>query len=99
MISAASPRFAVGDTVRARDLHVTGHTRLPRYARGRHGIVDSLHGGWIYPDTHAHGQGAQPCHLYTVRFAARELWGEEAAPHDEVFLDLFEPYLEADRDA
>lgn len=94
-----APRFAVGEKVRALDLHADGHTRLPRYARGRHGVVDSLHGGWVYPDTHAHGQGAQPQHLYTVRFAARELWGEQAAPNHEVFLDLFEPYLETDRDA
>ncbi len=94
-----TPRFAVGDPIRTRDLHRRGHTRLPRYARARRGVVESLHGGWIYPDSHAHGQGAQPQHLYTVRFSARELWGDEAAAGDEVYLDLFEPYLEADTDA
>lgn len=92
---AVAPRFTVGDVVRTRDLHHTGHTRLPAYARRRRGVVNDWHAGWVYPDSHAHGCGADPQHLYTVRFEARELWGEEAAAGDEVFLDLFEPYLEA----
>jgi nitrile hydratase subunit beta len=90
-----APRFAVGDRVRTSAHAVPGHTRLPAYARGRCGTVVALHGGWVYPDTNAHGLGEQPQSLYTVAFDADELWGAAAEPGTCVHLDLFEPYLEA----
>ena len=71
-----------------------GHTRLPRYARGKTGSIVSHHGAHVLPDASAHGKGDMPQHLYTVRFAARELWGERANPRDSVHLDLWESYLE-----
>lgn len=86
--------FAVGERVRARNLHPVGHTRLPRYVRGRVGVIERGHGAHVFPDSHAHGHGEDPRHLYTVRFAARELWGPEASTRDSVSLDLWEPYLE-----
>lgn len=90
----APPRFATGDPVRTRsDVHA-GHTRLPRYARGKSGRIVCCHDGWVYPDTNAHGLGEQPQFLYTVAFSGRELWGEDADSHLRVHLDLFEPYLE-----
>jgi nitrile hydratase len=91
---AAPPKFVVGDKVRARNIHPEGHTRLPRYARGRTGVVERLHGAHVFPDSHAHGKGEDPRPLYTVRFTARELWGKTAEPRDSVSLDLWEPYLE-----
>lgn len=91
---AAPPAFAVGDAVRARVIHPAGHTRLPRYVRGRCGTVIALHGSHVFPDSHAAGLGEDPRPLYTVRFAARELWGADAAEHDTISLDLWEPYLE-----
>jgi nitrile hydratase subunit beta len=90
----APPQFAPGDRVRARNIHPDGHTRLPRYARGRTGVVERLHGAHVFPDSNAHGKGEDPRPLYTVRFTARELWGEAADPRDSVSLDLWEPYLE-----
>jgi len=92
--SAAQPTFAVGDRVRARNLNPVGHTRLPRYARGRVGVITHHHGAHVFPDSHAHGGGEDPHALYTVRFAARELWGSDASPKDTISLDLWEPYLE-----
>ena len=91
---AEGPRFAIGQRVRARSMQPDGHTRLPRYARGKTGIVTRHHGGHVLPDAHAHWQGPAPQHLYTVRFTARELWGEAANPRDRVNLDLWESYLE-----
>ena len=91
---AAQPAFQVGDRVRARNINPTGHTRLPRYARGHVGVVERRHGAHVFPDVHAHGGGEDPRHLYTVRFSARELWGEAAAERDSISLDLWEPYLE-----
>jgi nitrile hydratase len=90
----AQPAFRAGEAVRARNLHPTGHTRLPRYVRGRAGVVERWHGAHVFPDSHAHGAGEDPRHLYTVRFAARELWGPDAMENDSVSLDLWEPYLE-----
>jgi nitrile hydratase len=90
----AVPRFAVGDRVRAKKINPTGHTRLPRYARGNVGVVDRIHGAHVFPDSNAHFHGENPQHLYSVRFAARELWGEEAAAHDSVYIDLWESYLD-----
>jgi len=91
---AAAPRFAVGDKVRALNLNPTGHTRLPRYVRGRTGVIERLHGVHVFPDVSAHGGGEDPHPLYSVRFAARELWGPDAPARDSVRLDLWEPYLE-----
>ncbi len=89
-----APHFAVGDRVRARNVHPTGHTRLPRYARGKRGVIHELRGSHVFPDAHAHDRGEQPQPLYSVRFAARELWGDSAEPSQSVYLDLWEGYLE-----
>jgi nitrile hydratase beta subunit len=92
--TTSAPAFRAGDKVRARNLNPAGHTRLPRYVRGRMGVVERCHGAHVFPDSHAHGGGEDPRPLYTVRFTARELWGPDAAERDSVSLDLWEPYLE-----
>ncbi|MPR11925.1 nitrile hydratase subunit beta [Microvirga tunisiensis] len=87
-------RFAVGDRVRTRNIHPRGHTRLPRYARSRIGVVELVHGAHVFPDTNAHGQGEQPEWLYTVCFSGRELWGQDADATLTVSIDAWESYLE-----
>ncbi|RZT85896.1 nitrile hydratase [Pseudonocardia sediminis] len=89
-----TPAFAVGQAVRARNIHPGGHTRLPRYVRGHRGTVELVHGAHVLPDTNAHGGGENPEWLYTVRFAGTELWGEAADPSVEVSVDAWESYLE-----
>lgn len=86
--------FQVGDRVRARNINPTGHTRLPRYARGKVGEIDRDHGVHPFPDTRAHGLGEKRQHVYSVKFTARELWGDEASPRDSVYIDLWDDYLE-----
>jgi nitrile hydratase beta subunit len=88
-------RFAAGDRVRARNINPTGHTRLPRYVRGREGVVERVAGSFVFPDSNAHLCGEDPQWVYTVRFAARALWGEDADPTVSVSIDCWEPYLEA----
>ncbi|MCY4633419.1 MAG: nitrile hydratase subunit beta [Acidobacteria bacterium] len=89
-------RFGPDDEVRARNLHPRGHTRLPRYTRGRRGIVIRDNGVYALQDTDENGQrlGDFPQHVYTVRFAAQELWGDRASAGDSVYVDLWEGYLE-----
>jgi nitrile hydratase len=87
-------RFQAKAGVRARNIHAVGHTRLPRYARGKRGVIERDFGVFPFPDTEAHGLGKKPQHVYSVRFAARELWGEQASPRDSVYIDLWEDYLE-----
>ncbi len=88
------PRFKPGQQVRARNIHTVGHTRLPRYARGKQGVIHLDHGVYVFPDTNAHFRGENPQHVYSVRFAARELWGDQASERDAVYLDLWDDYLE-----
>ncbi|MEJ3656348.1 nitrile hydratase subunit beta [Actinomycetes bacterium KLBMP 9759] len=86
--------FAVGEAVRTVVRNPVGHTRLPRYARGKAGVVERVHGVHVLPDAHAHGLGEQPEWLYTVRFDGRELWGADAAADLTVTVDAWESYLE-----
>jgi len=87
-------KFKRGERVLTRNIHPHGHTRLPRYARARHGTIACDYGVFIFPDTHAAGEGAKAQHLYSVRFSARELWGAQGSPGDAVYLDLWDDYLD-----
>ena len=89
-----APNFRVGQRVRAKNINPTTHTRLPRYARGRTGVVTRDYGVYAFPDTNAIGQGEKPQHLYSVRFEARELWGAQAKPKDSIYIDMWDDYLE-----
>ena len=91
--ASRAPRGSpLGDRVRTRNLHPHTHTRLPRYARGKVGTVELVHGCHVFPDSNAQRLGEDPQWLYTVRFSARELWGNDDAA--AVSIDAFEPYLE-----
>jgi nitrile hydratase len=90
----APAKFKPGDRVRAKNIHPTTHTRLPRYARGHIGVVERVHGAYVFPDTAAIGKGENPQWLYTVRFDAQELWGSDADPKLKVSIEAFEPYLD-----
>lgn len=90
----ACARYVVGDHVRTRNVHPEGHTRLPRYARGKRGVIDRFHGVETLPDANAHRRGPSPEPLYSVRFDAVELWGASADGRGSVYIDLWESYLE-----
>lgn len=91
----APARFAVGDRVMTKTINPTGHTRLARYLRHHAGEIIAVHGAHVFADTSAHFRGENPQWLYTVKFAAGELWGPDADPRDSVTADLWEPYLDA----
>ncbi len=94
MPTEAPARFKSGDRVRAVNRHPLGHTREPRYVRGRVGVIHEHYGVHIFPDRHAQGS-KEGRHLYSVRFEASELWGaERAVGRSAVYVDLWEDYLE-----
>jgi nitrile hydratase subunit beta len=91
--ATAQARFKVGDAVRMFAGEVPHHTRLPRYVRGRRGVIERVHGAHVFADAHATGRGEQPHWLYTVVFDAHDLW-PDAARGVRVSVDAWEPYME-----
>ena len=89
-----APVFAVGQQVRTRNFNPETHTRLPRYARAKTGLVEAVQGSFVFPDDNAHGKGENPQWVYTVVFDAGEIWGEGADPSLTVSIDAWESYLE-----
>ncbi len=86
--------FQPGDRVRAKNINPLGHTRLPRYVRGRTGVIERIQGSYVFPDTNAHGKGEDPQWVYSVVFTGPELWGKASDPGLTVAVDCWEPYLE-----
>jgi len=87
------PRFNVGDRVRTVNINPIGHTRLPRYARDKRGVVTLDHGVWVFPDANGSGRGRKPQHCYSVSFQAGELWGTDGGPRDAIYIDLWDDHL------
>ena len=75
-------------------MNPSGHTRLPRYIRGRIGKIVEERENFVFPDTIAHNLGETPQPLYSVRFESAELWGNEEHLRDAVYIDLWDSYLE-----
>jgi nitrile hydratase beta subunit len=91
----AVARFHAGERVRARNLNPIGHTREPRYVRGKLGTIMRDHGVFVFNDSLVQGLGPKPQHLYSVRFMARDLWGEGAGARDSVQVNLWDDHLES----
>lgn len=87
-----APAFSVGDKVTTKSHMTARHTRLPQYARNATGTVIAYHGAHVMPDRNVEGTHVGE-HLYTVAFAATDLFGGEADPRDRVTLDLWESYF------
>jgi len=90
----AAPKFRPGARVRVRNLNPKGHTRAPRYIRNKVGTIARDHGVFVFPNTHAHGQGTRPQHVYSVRFEGRDVWGDDAPAGEAIYMDLWDDYLE-----
>ncbi|MDP6707693.1 MAG: nitrile hydratase subunit beta [Alphaproteobacteria bacterium] len=93
-----APRFRPGDHIVARNINPPGHTRLPRYIRGKEGRIERDHGVFHLPDARAHGEADRPQHIYSVRFAATALWGPGASERDSLYIDLWDDYMDAAED-
>lgn len=88
------PGFAVGERVRALNINPQGHTRLPRYVRGKLGQISGVQGCHVFPDSNARGEGENPEWLYSISFSAQELFGPDAEKGNTVMVDCWGTYLE-----
>ncbi len=87
------PRFEIGSRVRVREWHPQGHTRCPRYVRGKTGSVVRLDGSWSVPDVEAHSDQRREEPTYSVRFEAGDLW-QDGQSEAAIYVDLWDSYLE-----
>ena len=87
-------RFSPGDAVVVRNLNPAGHTRAPRYIRGKQGVIARGYGVFVFPDSNAMGRGKAPQHLYSVRFEGEAVWGPDSPARESLYLDLWDSYLE-----
>jgi nitrile hydratase beta subunit len=88
------PKYAVGDVVRVKDMSPLGHTRVPRYVRGKEGVIEALHGNFILPDLRVENGTKLYQPVYRLCFKAQDLWGEDASPKDKLYIEMWEDYLE-----
>lgn len=89
----AREKYKIGDKVRVRTEHVSGHVRAPGYVRGKTGVVVGISPAYPFPDAHAHGVEAEDEPTYDVRFRSEELWPNSADPA-AVHVGIFESYIE-----
>jgi len=96
-----SHRFKIGDRVRVRaDDHI-GHHRTPAYLKGKSGVVVDDFGAWRNPEELAYGKPGLPKQpLYMIKFEMDHVWAGRGAyaRHDTVTADLYEHWLEPDRE-
>ncbi|ETW94115.1 MAG: hypothetical protein ETSY1_36290 [Candidatus Entotheonella factor] len=90
-----TPRFVVGNAVQVCNIHPPNHTRLPRYVRGKPGVVARYYGTYDLQDTMPEGVETPVEPLYAVRFDGRVLWGDAADANSVVYLDMWESYLQS----
>jgi nitrile hydratase subunit beta len=91
---AITPRFKPGDQIRVRNINPAGHTRMPRYIRGKVGKVEIDHGVFVFPDTLVAKHDKKPQHVYCVYFTAHELWGKDASNKDGLMVDVWDDYMD-----
>ena len=86
------PAFDVGEKVRVTSNSPTTHTRVLKYTCNHIGPIKAQRGIHVFADANALGchEGAN---LYSVRFEAEELWGDEVLYGSPVYLDLWEPHI------
>jgi nitrile hydratase subunit beta len=87
------PALDPGTEIRVREWHPSGHSRCPRYAQGKRGLILRRNATHALPDVEVATGELVPEHTYCVQFTARELWGDGSSDNELVHLDLYESYL------
>jgi nitrile hydratase len=92
-IENTPPRFVAGDSVMVRDAEPTGHTHLPLYLLGKTGTVEKDRGVFVFPEAGEHGHEPSLQHVYTVRFVARDVWGNDGSELHNLNFSLWDYQL------
>ncbi len=96
-----TPVFRPGERVRVVERFPLGHYRVPLYLRGRTGIVERL----VQPavDNEEEGFGLNAGvkrHYYRIAVPMSDIWTDYAGSHrDRLYIEVFETWLEAARNA
>lgn len=88
-----APQYQPGDTIITQNLNPLSHTRLPRYARGKKGVIVANYGACVFPDALVAHQQEKPQYVYLVKFSAAELWGE-TNDNFSVHLSVWSDYIQ-----
>lgn len=83
------PRFAPGDRIVVRKVDPAGYSHLPDYVCDKNGVVERDLG--LSASASA---GASRQRIYTVCFAARELWGSDASGRDNLFFSVWDSHMD-----
>jgi nitrile hydratase len=86
--------FNAGDRVVVRDIEPVGSAHLPLFVRGKTGIVDRRLPDMALHDAPGAAEEGAGQAVYSVRFAARALWGSDAPPKDSVTFSIWRGYLQ-----
>ena len=85
--------FEIGQRVRVRTSTFRGHTRVPKYVRGKLGTILHVAPPFPFAGSAGHGMSAKSEPTYHVKFDSRDLWSD-TPENSTVVVDLWESYLE-----
>ena len=80
-----TPKFEVGDRVKTRNMHPSGHTRLPRYARGHFGTIERVNGHMVFPRLKCSWAGGGPPLVLQRELRWQRTLGAECRPQAQRF--------------
>ena len=93
--SPSPPKFAVGDTVKVKQVTPGAHSRLPGNLKGHTATVIKVYDSFTYFFTTEDGIGT-PMPVYSLAFQPEELWDASVTEGNAVYYnDIFEVYLES----
>ena len=89
-------KYKPGDAVRIRVGSPPGHFRTPSYVQGKVGRIEAIQGEFCNPETLAYGKDGLPKQfLYLVSVDQTQLLETYvASPRDQLFIDIYEHWLE-----
>lgn len=97
LASGEAPAFQVGDTLRVMTRSPIGHYRVPRYLRGKIGVVEAIiHPAAVDNEEEAYGRNSgSKSHYYRMAFRMTDVWSRYAdSPNDGLRIEVFQTWLE-----
>jgi len=92
-----TPIFHAGDRVRVLTREPIGHYRVPRYLRGKTGVVKTvIEPAGIDNEEEGYGRNAgNRRHYYRIAFPMTAIWPDYVgSPRDGLFIEVYETWLE-----